>query len=213
MMGVYLFFQQFKKTKLKLIFTLFIFISAILTSTFSHAQNAVDKLNVPGPLTIGNKSHALSWTSHPTAGFYKQEYIPAGDNADKFMSMVMLDLSLGNFNLKEVVGAKIAELKKMKETNPIVNYEMFQKNGEYLLDFLLSANSPNGKTVEIVERNVYRYKTFTDKSGKKGILLFGISVRSYGNDIDAFLKALKTSKSVLLNEVAQFNIPAVGILK
>ena len=68
----------------------------------------------------------------------------------------------------------------MKATNPLVNYEMFQKNGEYLLDFLLSANAADGKTVDIVERNVYRYKTFTDKSGKKGILLFAVSVRSYG---------------------------------
>ena len=198
---------------MKSILTLFIFIAAILSSSFSYAQNVVDKLNVPGPVVIGNKSHALNWASHPSAGFYKQEYIAAGDNADKFKSMVLLDVSLGNFILKDIVSAKIAELKKMKETNPLVNYEMFQKNGEYLLYFLLSANTPNGKTVDIVERNIYRYKTFTDKSGKKGILLFGVSVRSYGNDIDAFLKALKTGKAALLNEVAQFNIPAVTILK
>jgi hypothetical protein len=192
---------------------LFIFIAALLTSSSSHAQNAVDKLNVPGPIVIGNKSHALTWASHPSANFYKQEYIPAGDNVNKFKSMVLLDLSLGNLNLKDIVAAKIAELKKMKETNPMVNYEMFQKNGEYLLDFLLSANSPDGKTVDIVERNIYRYKTFTDKSGKKGVLLFGLSVRSYGNDIDTFLKTLKTGKATLLNEVAQFNIPAVTISK
>jgi hypothetical protein len=192
---------------------LLIFIASLLTSTFSQAQKAVDKLNVPGPILIGNKSYAISWTSHPTADFYKQEYIPAGDNADKFNSMVMLDLSLGNFMLKDVVGSKIAELKKMKATNPIVNYEMFQKNGEYLLDFLLSANTHDGKTIDIIERNIYRYKTFTDKSGKKGVLLFGLSVRSYGKDVDTFLKNLKTGKAVLLNEVAQFNIPPVAISK
>ena len=193
---------------MKSILTLLIFLSSV-----SYAQNATDKLNVPGPILIGGKSHALSWASNPSPGFYKQEYIPAGDNADKFKSMVLLDLSLGNTTLKDLVGVKIAELKKMKETNPIINYEMFQKNGEYLIDFLLSANAADGKTVDIVERNVYRYKTFTDKSGKKGILLFGISVRSYGNDIDTFLKALKTGKVALLNEVAQFNIPAVTISK
>lgn len=192
--------------------TLLILIATLFISSSSFAQKAVDKLNVPGPITIGKKSHALTWTSHPTAVFYKQEYIPAGDNVNKFKSMVMLDVSLGNFILKDVVGAKIAELKKMKETNPLVNYEMFQKNGEYLLDFLLSANSPDGKTIDIVERNVYRYKTFTDKTGKKGIMLFGVSVRSYGNDINGFLKALKSGKAALLNEVAQFGIPAVTIL-
>jgi hypothetical protein len=192
---------------------LFIFIAALLTSTFSQAQKAVDKLNVPGPILIGNKSYALCWASHPSAGFYKQEYITAGDNINKFKSMVLLDVNLGNFILKDVVAAKTAELKKMKATNPLVNYDMFQKNGEYLLDFLLSANSPDRKTIDIVERNLYRYKTFVDISGNKGILLFAVSVRSYGNDIDAFLKALKTNKALLLNEVAQFKIPAVTISK
>jgi hypothetical protein len=185
----------------------------ILLSSFTYGQKPVDKLNVPGPILIGKKSHVLAWTSNPSAGFYKQEYIPAGDNINKFRSMVLVDVNLGNFILKDIVSAKMDELKKMKETNPMVNYEVFQKNGEYLLDFLLSANSADGKTMEIVERNVYRYKIFTDKSGKKGVLLFGVSVRSYGNDIDDYLKALKTTKSTLLNEVAQFNIPAVTISK
>lgn len=190
-----------------------ILFAALLFSSVLCAQKPVDRLNVPGPVSINGKTHLLNWTSNPTAGFYKQEYIPAGDNADKFTSMVLLDVSLGNFQLKDMVGAKIAELKKMKETNPLVNYEIFQKNGEYLLDFLLSANSADGKKVEIVERNVYRYKTFTDKSGKKGIVLFGVSVRSYGNDIDAFLQALKLTKATLRNEVAKYSIPAVVISK
>lgn len=193
---------------MKSILTLLLFLS-----TVCYGQNATDKLNVPGPILIGGKSHALSWASNPSVGFYKQEYIPADDNINKFKSMVLLDVSMGNFQLKEIVNSKIAELKKMKETNPIINYEVFQKNGEYLLDFLLSANAADGKTIDIVERNVYRYKTFTDRSGKKGILLFGVSIRSYGNEIDSFLKALKTGKAALLNEVAQFSLPAVTIVK
>ena len=107
---------------------------------------------------IGKKSHALTWSANPSSGFYKQEYIPAGDNVNKFKSMVMLDLSLGNFILKDIVGAKIAELKKMKATNPLVNYEMFQKNGEYLLDFLLSANSPDGKIYFIMNLLFWKIK-------------------------------------------------------
>ncbi len=185
----------------------------ILLSSFAYGQKPVDKLNVPGPIVIGKKSHVLTWTSNPSAGFYKQEYIPAGDKVNKFKSMVLIDVNLGNFILKDIVGAKMDELKKMKEANPMVNYEVFQKNGEYLLDFLLSANSPDGKTIDIVERNVYRYKTFTDKTGKKGVLLFGVSVRSYGNDIDDFLKGLKAGKAALLNEVAQYSIPVVIISK
>jgi hypothetical protein len=185
----------------------------ILLSSFAYAQKPVDKLNVPGPITINKKSYVLTWTSHPAADFYKQEYIPAGDDVNKFRSMVLVDVIMGGSNLKGIVDAKMAELKKMRETNPLVNYEVFLKNGEYLLDFILSANSADGKTIDIVERNVYRYKLFTDKSGKKGVLLFGVSVRSYGNDIDNFLKALKANKPTLLDEVAQFNMPAVSVSK
>lgn len=193
---------------MKPILSIFIFLSS-----FAYGQKPVDKLKVPGPITIGKKTHLLSWAANPVAGFYKQEYIPAGENENKFRSMVLIDVSLGDFILKNIVDAKMEELKKMKETNPMVNYEVFQKNGEYLLDFLLSANSPDGKTMNIVERNVYRYKLFTDKAGKKGVLLFGVSVRSYGNDIDNFLKSLKTDKSTLLNEVAQFTMPVVAVSK
>ncbi|MBL7703114.1 MAG: hypothetical protein JNM14_12755 [Ferruginibacter sp.] len=183
----------------------------LLLPFFTSAQKPVDKLNIPGPIIIGKKAHTLVWTAHPAADLYKQEYITAGDNLNKFKTMVLIEVSLGNFSLKDVVTAKMDELKKMKETNPLINYEVFQKNGEYLLDFLLSANSADGKTREIVERNVYRYKTFTDKSLKKGIMLFGVSTRSYGNDIDNFLKSLKTAKPALLNEVAQFTIPVVTV--
>jgi hypothetical protein len=186
----------------------------IFLSSFAYAQKPVDKLNVPGPIKVNKKTHVLAWTASPPSGnFFKQEYIPAGENLNKFTSMVLVDVSLDNVSLKDIVAAKMNELKKMKETNPMVNYEVFQKNGEYLLDFLLSANSADGKTMEIVERNVYRYQIFTDKSGKKAVLLFGVSVRSYGNDIDNFLKKLKADKSALLNEVAKFSMPAISISK
>lgn len=191
------------------ILSLFIFFSS-----FAYAQKPVDKLNVPGPISVNKKTHVLSWTaSHPMGKFFKQEYIPAGERPDKFTSMVLIDVSLGMATLKDIVTEKTDELKKMKEANPMVNYEVFQKNGEYMLDFLLSANSTDGKTMEIVEHNVYRYKNFTDKNGKKGVLLFGVSTRSYGNDIDSFLKNLKADKSTLLNEVAKFEMPVVTVSK
>lgn len=168
---------------------------------------------MPGPIIVDNQAYHLVWTAHPSAAFYKQEYIPKAENAEKFNTMVLLDLSLGQTNIKDLVTAKISELRKMKETNPMVNYETFQKNGEYLLDFLLSANTADGRSMSIVERNVYRYKSITDKSGKKGVLLFGVSTRAYGNAIDKFLVDLKSTKSRLLNEVAQFAIPQITVLK
>ena len=195
------------------ILTYSVFFAMLFCSTVSRAQSTKDNLNVPGPIVVDNQAHHLVWTSHPSIAFYKQEYILKGENVEKFKTMVLLDLSLGKTSIKDIVTAKISELKKMKETNPIVNYEIFQKNGEYLLDFLLSANTADGRSMSIVERNVYRYKSITDKSGKKGVLLFAVSTRAYGNDIDKFLVDLKPTKQRLLNEVAQFAIPQITVLK
>jgi len=169
-------------------------------------------LGVTGPVVFDTKSYNLNWSSHPADNYYKQEYLVKGENADKFKSMMMMEVLIGNNNLKDIVAAKIAELKKIKETNPVAQYESFNNTstGEYMIDFLLTANDANGE-ISVMERNVYRYKTITDKAGKKAILLFAMSTRSYGREVDGFLASLKTTKSDLVNKVAKFNIPAIKV--
>ena len=173
---------------------------------------ATNYLNVPGPLLFQNKAFHLNWSTHPSANFYKQEYLTKGEDADKYKMMLMIDVIAGETNLKNVVSAKTAELKKMKEDNPMVNYEIIQnqKTGEYLLDFLLTANAADG-TTSIAERNVYRYKTYTDKAGKNGVMLFAVSNRAYAKEVNNFFIALKANRKVLINEIAQFKMPEISI--
>ncbi len=198
-------------TKFRMLYSLL----AIMFSTVAVAQNTkhiMDYLSVPGPITFDNKLYNLNWSSHPTDSYYKHEYIVKDDVEDKYNSMILLEVVVSQANIKDIVAAKVAEIKKLKEGNPVVNYQTFDnpKIGEYMIDFLLSANTPDGK-VSTVERNVYRYKTFAGKAGQKGILLFGVSVRSYGNDISKFFASLKANKSSLINEVAAFKIPEINI--
>ncbi|MEO6546641.1 MAG: hypothetical protein ABIN94_01525 [Ferruginibacter sp.] len=195
--------------------TIFIVLIMMIFSTTMQAQTQkvpADYVHVPGPILFDKQSFNLSWSSHPQPNFYKQEYIVKGDNPDQFKMMVLTDVLTGGSNLKDVVSAKISELKRMKETNPLVNYEVISnpKTGEYMIDFLLSANGADG-VMNTVERNVYRYRSFTDKSGKASVQLFGVSVRSYGKDITRFLTALKASRKDLVNKVSQFNLPEVKI--
>lgn len=195
-----------------------IVLTTMVFATAGYAQTnktVTDYLNVPGPINFEKKMYQLNWSSHPASNFYKQEYIAKGDIAGKYKTMLLFDVIVSDKSVKDIAGEKIAELKKIKETNPIVNYEIFDnpKTGEYMIDFLLSANTPDGKQLSIVERNVYRYKTFTDKSGRKGILLFGVSTRSYGNGINNFLISLKANKKELINEVAKYTIPEIAIVK
>lgn len=182
--------------------------------SFVNAQvkKATDYLNVPGPIVFDKQPYSLSWSAHPAADFYKQEYLVKGVNPDKFKMMMLVDVITGESDLKKVTGAKLEELKKMKLQNPVVNYEIIQnpKTGEYIIDFLLSANAADG-SMSIVERNVYRYKIFTDKAGKQGILLFGVSTRAYGPDIDKFFTSLKSNRADLVKKVSQFNMPQIKI--
>lgn len=192
-------------------------LSLLLFSVCTMGQGnkpAIDRLGIKS-ISFDNKQYPLSWSSHPAELYYKQEYVAKGAIATKYNTMILVDVLLGDKSLKEIVSAKIAELKQQQAANPMVNYQVFDNaaKGEYMIDFLLSANAPDGKTMSIVERNVYRYTTFTDRSGKKGIPLFGVSTRGYGKNIDAFLLSLKGSKNVLVNQVAKYTLPVVTILE
>lgn len=192
------------------IFRIFLF-TITLSSTISYAQTnkpAKDYLGVPGPVLFDGKLYNLAWSSHPANNYYKHEYVLKGDNVEKFKSMVMLEVLTGDAGPKEIAAAKLEELKKMKETNPMVNYESFtnQSTGDYMIDFLLSASDAKGE-MTAVERNIYRYTTISTKVGKKALLLFAVSTRSYGNEITPFLTSLKSTKSQLVNKVAAFKIP------
>jgi hypothetical protein len=194
-------------------------ITAVVTflmSIITYAQTSktvTEYLNVPGPIILNKESFKLAWSSHPASNYYKQEYIRPNDKIEKFKKMVMVEVLSGEAKAADLAKAKISELQQLKQTNPLVNHEVFQKNGEIIIDFLLSENSPDGKNVNIIERNVYRYKEITDKNGTKGVMLFGVSERGYGNEVDAFLSSLKKNKATLTNAVAAFVMPEVTIKK
>ena len=186
----------------------------LFLTTFSFGQTKpTEYLGVLGPISFDKISYNLIWTSHAADNFYKQEYIAKGDTIVKFKKLILLDILTGKTRLKDVVATKVAELKKMKTSNPVVQYETFEKDGEVMLDFLVSENTPDGRLVSTVERNVYRYKSVVDKNGQKGVLLFGVSERAYGDDIDKFFLNLKAHRFDLINLVGAFDIPEITIAK
>jgi len=185
----------------------------LTTLSFGQTTKPIEYLGVGGQLTFDKTSYYLAWTSHPVDNYFKQEYLAKGDTIEKFKKLVLLEIITGKTKLKDVVATKVSELKKMKASNPVVNYETFEKDGEVMLDFLISENTPDGKYLSIVERNVYRYKSVVDKNGQKGILLFGVSERAYGDDIDKFFPNLKEHRYDLINLVGAFQIPEITIAK
>jgi hypothetical protein len=173
----------------------------------------VNYLSTPVNLTFNNTVYGLSWTSHPASNYYKQEYIQKGEKSEKFSSMLMIELLNSKVNVKDAAANKISELERMKPGNPYVNYETSYDaaKGEQILDFIITANSPDGKEVVIAERNIYRYTPFVNQQGEKGLLLVAMSLRGYGQDSKKIIENSKSAKADLVSKMKGFKIPPVSL--
>src|SRR5206468_2516626 len=131
-----------------------------------------------------------------------------------YKSMVMVDFVLTATSVDQAVSTKIHELETLKATNPSINFNVLSNNatGEKMIDCLIGQTAPDDRN-SLVERTVFRFKSVKTKSGQRGVLLFAVSTRAYGKDIDPFLIKLKTDKPILVNEVAQFSLPEITLPK
>lgn len=186
----------------------------LLVCMFSLQAQNTDKVNdylsIPGPLKLDQKMYNLVWSSHPNENYFKQEYLHSDENLNKYNRLVMIDFIKGDYSLKNIVDQKVGELQEMKKTNPVVNYQILENNGEYILDFLISENSKDGKEVLIAERNVYRYKLISNNNNK-GILLFAVSERGYKENMNDFFNNLKNHSSKLIEMVGNYKLPEIQI--
>lgn len=194
-------------------YTPFYLLTIILLSAFAPGQNkpvVKDYFAVPGPLEFNKVAYKLSWSAHPNATYYKHEYLPAGENAQKFTKMMMIEVVTGDYTLADLVKAKTGELDQRKKTDPVCNYSVIQNptTGEYMLDFVIGQGTGANA---IVEWNAYRYVKLKDKAGKKGVQLFAYARRAYGAAATEFLKQLKTTRPTDITAMANYKIPELNI--
>ena len=177
---------------------------------FVMAQNKVeDYLHLGSKYRFDNKDYELVWSSHPASNFYKQEYILPNENVEKYKRLILIDFIEGDLNPKDVLSGLANSLENSKKQNPVINYKVYEKNNEYMIDFIMSENSQDGKDVLILERNVYRYFRINTPK-RKGILLFGVSDRAYTKkEMDNMFSVLKNNKFELVNKVAKIEVPKI----
>jgi len=182
----------------------------MLMVQFFMAQNKVeDYLHLGDKYRFDNKDYKLVWSSHPMDNFYKQEYILSNENVEKYTRMIMIDFLEGDLTPKDAISNFVNNLENSKKQNPIINYQMYEREDEYMLDFIISKNSQDGKEVLILERNVYRYFRINTPK-RKGVLLFGISDRAYTKkEMDNMFSVLKNKKLDLVNKVIQIEVPKI----
>jgi hypothetical protein len=182
-----------------------IFISGafLAVSLAVFAKSPVDYLNVE-KVKFDGKNFSLAWSSHPNDVYYLQEYLPKGENFDNFVEMFSVCIHLyDNISAAAAVEAKIKELEKRSETDKCCHYKVYNKDDEYILDFLVSEG--NGETLSVVESNVHRYKVI-EIDGKKALQLIFYSHRAYGDDILPYLGKLAEIKKKWIVEMTQMNI-------
>ena len=177
---------------------------------FAMAQNKVeDYLHLGDKYRFDNKDYELVWSSHPASNFYKQEYILPNENVEKYKRLILIDFIEGDLAPKDVLSGLVNSLENSKKQNPVINYKVYEKNNDYMIDFIMSENSQDGKEVLILERNVYRYFRINTPK-RKGVLLFGISDRAYTKkEMDNMFSVLKNKKLDLVNKVIQIEVPKI----
>jgi hypothetical protein len=85
------------------------------------SDDAVDRLSVPGPINFDGTSYQLTWSSHPYAYYYKQEYLPAGQTSEHFQRMVLLEAIVQGTDVSGAVSAQINMLNRRKPSDPTVH--------------------------------------------------------------------------------------------
>ncbi|RYY54327.1 MAG: hypothetical protein EOO09_14720 [Chitinophagaceae bacterium] len=196
---------------------LLIALLSMLSSSQAYAQQKTasrDLLGLPKQILFNNINYHFSWSSHPSEAFYKQEYIPAGEKPERFRSMLLVDVLIGERTVSEIVSEKIRALKELQLTNKNISWQEWDVTGkdDQTIDFTMTAPGANGNGLSIFEYNVYRYKSFTSVNGKKGLMLFAISTRAYDKNISVFRQGLSDKKKGLVDQLKKMSLTPTATL-
>ena len=178
-----------------------------LMAAAAFAQ-ATDRLGIPGPIDFEGEAYALAWSSQPSETYIKQEYLPAGQSAERYEQMILVETVTGGLAVMDAVRAQVNMLNQRKASDPLVNMDVIQNEaaGEALLDFIVSSKDKDGQY--IVEWNAYRYARYSDAGGNRGVMLFGVSRRAYGDDASkALLTQLKGLRPGRIRALTQVVLP------
>ena len=177
----------------------------MMTCVMAFSQEEiVDYLHVGKTLKFQGKKFELKWSQHPMEVYYLQEWLPKGETFDNYEQMLSVSLAFSEaLTVQYAVEAKIQELEERKKSDKCCNYLVYENDGEYLIDFLVS-DGADGK-LNCVEVDIHHYKPVT-VNGKKAIQLNFYSRRAYGDDIIPFLEFLKDKKEDWIKELTQMII-------
>lgn len=186
------------------------FILSALLSLYTIHVDVTDRIGIKGPLSFGNTQLELAWSSKPNTDYYIQEYIPKGEEVERFNQMLTIYVLTKNVSPESELQQKVNWLIERKKSDAICNYQVSTSpdGKEFILDFLVGEHKDGKMT--IVEFNVYRYKII-ELQGHNALLVSAYSKRSYGANITPFLTNLGADRNTCLNEMISFKLPNLNI--
>lgn len=169
-----------------------------------RAQEAADHLSVPGPIRFDGVEHRLAWSAKPRPGYIKQEYLPAGQTLERFEQMLLVEVLVSGTDAASAAAAQVRMVNQRKAQDPVANVAILRnpESGELIVDFILSATVPSGD--KVIEWSAYRYLP-----KGKGVLMFGVSRRAYGEARTGFMQRLKTMRPEAIRMLAAEPAPDV----
>jgi len=195
----------------KRIFTCLLFAMLLIgkaDNAAAQGNNVTDYINVPGPVQFGTNNYFLAWSAKPTDNYYKQQYLPKGDSLSRYTKMILIDVLYDTSKPRDLVYYKLNALAKRKKTDAAVDYHLIQSpdSSAYIVDFAESEGMPR---VKFVEWNAYLYKSIKDTKGRRAILLFGISLRGYDDEVTGFIDRIGDMREKILQQLIQYQTPAI----
>lgn len=167
-------------------------------------DQVIDYLHVGKNIKFMGKKFELKWCSHPIEPYYLQEWLPRDETFDNYEQMFTVSLAFSEeLSVEFAVEAKVRELEERAQTDSCCFYDVYENNGEYMIDFIVSDGA--GGVINMVEADIHHYKPVV-VDGKKAVQLNFYSRRAYGDDIEPFLKTLKQEKPRWIEELTKMNI-------
>lgn len=171
-----------------------------------NAQAVTEYFSVGDPITYCGTDYYLAWSSHPQENYYLQEYLPKGESFENYKQMFTVSVIFWDRTPKEAIQAKIDELEKRKQTDPVTNYVVFEKDGDYMLEFVVS--DTENDAIHTIEVDVHHYKQMTINGRKASVLEF-YSGRAYGDDILPFIQSIPENRLTWYEGMRQLNLKPV----
>jgi len=177
-------------------------------ASFGQARSA--ETAPAASLTFADVTYHLAWSSQPSPDYAKYEYLPQDEELPYYHNMLLLERLSNGMGVADVVRSQVEFLNQRKESDLVVNHHLIknESSGEYLLDFVLSGETEDGKT--IIEWNAYRYSPWRSADGTQGVQLYGYSARAYGDDNGRdFLINLRETRAPIIQALASTSMPSV----